>query len=189
MHNPFKEQNFNLFIPGNRLTKMGVVRDIPPYYTPEFLLKEMKCDNVEIASVVRLKRSTIVDNKPKKIETNSVLIKFLAESLPPKIKFLYSIYSVEAYNPQVKTCFRCYRFNHVAGNCKGRDRCVKCGQDKHKDEISKKNCDEKHKTSNASIAKATTGHTTRNAWTISNRKRCWTMHTTMVQNLQKPRKC
>ena len=66
--------------------------------------------------------------------TNTIMVRFASQYLPEKVKFRHCIYPVAEFIPSLKTCYNCYRFNHVSKYCRGKTRCRWCGIEKQKGE-------------------------------------------------------
>lgn len=59
-----------------------------------------------------------------KVESLQILLYFKTE-MPPKVQLGYVSYPVREYIP---TPLRCFRFGHIAAQCRGKIRCAKCGE-------------------------------------------------------------
>ena len=84
----------------------------------------------EITGVFRL--NTKSDNK------ETVVITFLGDELPKKVYYGYRAYRVKLYIPKPTRCYKCQTFGHIAAQCRGREKCSRCGEN-HKFE----NCTKK----------------------------------------------
>jgi len=95
------------------------------------LLKESISSPVKVIDIHRLNRRTKIENEIKCIPSRTVCIKFAGQSLPIYIYLYNCRYSVSPYIPKARICFKCFRVGHVSKTCKGKPRCVYCGNDKH----------------------------------------------------------
>ncbi|KAL5011256.1 hypothetical protein ScPMuIL_011661, partial [Solemya velum] len=58
--------------------------------------------------------------------TSSVKLTFSCDKLPEKARLGYNQYTVK---PPVLQCYKCREFNHYASDCRGTQRCARCGAD------------------------------------------------------------
>jgi len=95
------------------------------------MLKNSISSPIKVLDIHRLNRRTKIDNKIKYLPSRTVCIKFSGQLLPQYV-YLYSCrYSVSPYIPKARICFQCFRVGHVSKTCKGKPRCIHCGNDKH----------------------------------------------------------
>ena len=64
-------------------------------------------------------------------DSKSDFLQFTTAVLPGEVKIGYLFFRVKQYVPRPLRCFRCNRYGHVAGHCRGKLRCSICGG-KHK---------------------------------------------------------
>lgn len=64
-------------------------------------------------------------------KTDAITLEFSAPSLPNRVFVGYTSVPVRVYVPDPLRCFRCHRFGHGAGSCRGAARCGRCGQPEH----------------------------------------------------------
>jgi hypothetical protein len=57
----------------------------------------------------------------------SVCLTFGTTVLPSELCIGYQVYKVRVFVPPVMRCFKCQRLGHVADQCRGKKRCVRCG--------------------------------------------------------------
>ena len=73
-------------------------------------------------------------NKTEIVPTTTVQFTVRGQCLPAEVKIYKVIYPVETYFPQIRQCYRCFKFGHIKINCKSaKELCIRCGQTNHKD--------------------------------------------------------
>ncbi|XP_046405044.1 uncharacterized protein LOC124170365 [Ischnura elegans] len=81
-------------------------------------------------------------------DTYSFVLTFALPKLPASIYVCYSAIQVRPYIPKPIRCFRCQRYGHTSGNCKGEELCGRCSLKKHEGDCSEKekcvNCHRDH---------------------------------------------
>lgn len=123
------KEGLTAFIPFANTQRIGVVRNIDPDIPVAQLLDHMGSD-VKISKIIRIhKKSVKDDGSIEHIPTWSVKVYFVGNILPPKIVLYYTVHPVDVFIPYVIQCKRCLRFGHVVEQCKGKERCIKCGLD------------------------------------------------------------
>lgn len=65
------------------------------------------------------------------IVTRNLVLTFDRPTIPEKLKVGYLSTDVRAYIPNPLRCFRCNRFGHAAGACRGSPCCARCGLPEH----------------------------------------------------------
>lgn len=63
--------------------------------------------------------------------TRNVVLTFNQPVLPEQIHVGYLVARVRPYIPNPLRCFRCNRFGHAAGTCRGSPCCARCGNKEH----------------------------------------------------------
>ena len=58
---------------------------------------------------------------------NSILLTFSEPNLPDHVSMGYQKFTIRPYVPPPIRCFKCQRYGHVASECHGAIRCVRCG--------------------------------------------------------------
>lgn len=130
-----KSKNLTAFIPSFRTTRQGIIRNVPLDVTEEEIIKEVNCPFV-ISRVRRLNRKAPVPpdsntSSPEYIPSKTVALTFKGQSLP-KYVYLYKVrYEVSPFISKVSLCYSCYRFGHIASQCKGHPRCSHCSEKAH----------------------------------------------------------
>lgn len=132
LNSPLLEQNnYKAFIPTFSITRMGVIRGIPVDWSEDDIM-----NNIEIPSgcgkvikVRRLKRKILINNVTELKCTESVVVTFDGQVLPPKVYACYTALPVDVYIYPTVQCYNCCRFGHVKMQCRSRPRCFRCGHD------------------------------------------------------------
>lgn len=126
-----KEHNFAAFIPAFSITKIGIIRGVPVEWTPEEVIDlfEVPQGFGPIIKARRLSYKTrengIIDFK----KSQSVVLTFDGQRLPPRVFACYNAFSVDAYIYPTIQCFACCRFGHTKVMCRSKPRCFKCGRE------------------------------------------------------------
>ncbi|KAJ8674953.1 hypothetical protein QAD02_010739 [Eretmocerus hayati] len=138
----WKMNNLEVFIPNHLMTRQGVIKGVPEYFSEEEILqnlvaKDPHFGNVEIVNVKRFSTRKVNQESGQTImlPTKTVQVTFRGQFLPPRVS-MYKIHMrVEAYCPQVRQCYRCFNFGHVKANCKAsQEICGHCGDPAHSPE-------------------------------------------------------
>ena len=69
------------------------------------------------------------------IPTNTFFTTFNTPELPKEIKVGYLRIKVDLFVPNPLHCFNCNRFGHTSSDCKVTAKCVRCGMERHEEEI------------------------------------------------------
>ena len=77
--------------------------------------------------VIAAKRMTKKGPGGKVTQLSLVCLTFDMVDLPLSITMGYQSYPVRAYVPDVIRCYKCQRIGHTVNNCKGPQKCVRCG--------------------------------------------------------------
>ena len=134
----WEKHNLRAFIPNHLLTRQGIIKGIPTYVTDEelkdFIELESPLGPLEVTHVRRLTKR-VFNNTTDKLEilpTQTVQFTVKGQSLPSEAKVLKVIHPVEIYYPQIRQCYKCFRFGHIKINCKApQEKCIRCGEIKH----------------------------------------------------------
>ncbi|XP_071502058.1 uncharacterized protein [Diadema antillarum] len=122
----------------------GVIHRVDEQITEEELQELLKDQGV--MQVKRFKKRVEGVLGP----TPSVLLFFDTQQMPASITFLYQTYRVHEYVAPLTRCFQCQQFGHVKSQCRGKIRCVRCGDNHHFEECQTKDnpkcfrCKENH---------------------------------------------
>jgi len=136
-------ENLKAFIPGYRTIRSGIIQDSSQHYDEADLL-EFLDSPFKVVEIKRLNRRIRVEGEIKYIPSRTVYLKFAGQILPKYIFLCQNRYEVSPFIPKIKICFSCYRIGHISKVCKGKPRCIFCGQDSHDNNDS---CTEKKQSS------------------------------------------
>ncbi|XP_031788843.1 uncharacterized protein LOC100680327 [Nasonia vitripennis] len=136
----WKDLKIRAFIPNHLLSKQGIIKGIPVEITDDELKQFIELDSpfgpLQITHTRRFTKK-IYNKSTDKVDilpTKTVQITVKGQFLPAEAKVLKVIYPIETYYPQVRQCYRCFRFGHIKNNCKApNERCIRCGEPKHTD--------------------------------------------------------
>lgn len=144
---------YSVFIPKHRILKKGILKDIPPEYSEKEIREMISCEH-KVYEVKRIHKYDPI--KKTKYPLPLMVVTFVANSLPEKVKLDYYIAPIELYINPVQLCFNCFKFGHLQRFCRSKKRCQKCGDDFHelqdcpKSELSCLNCKGPHLPTNRS---------------------------------------
>lgn len=130
-----KAFSLEAFIPDFLVSRKGVIRHVSTELSDELLKKLIKPVNLHnefiVDSVERLNRRRVdpVTGKTSYEPSQSILVSFKGQMLPKYVRINKVRCEVELYVQKVLICFRCYRFGHMAKQCKSSRRCVTCKKD------------------------------------------------------------
>lgn len=100
----------------------GVIYGIDQEISEDEIKQALKSEGVVDAK--RLKRK--VDGKL--TDSLSICLTFNSKVLPQQICIGYEIYQIKPYVAPVIRCFKCQGLGHKANVCKGKTKCVRCGE-------------------------------------------------------------
>lgn len=127
----FQNNNqFNVFIPYNKVTCKGVIKYVDLNFSEEEILEYSQCNinSSEILEVRRIKRKNVgVDGTNSYIPTSTVCILFSGVSIPREIFICGLSFPVYPYLLPVVQCFNCLLYGHTKKLCRGKKKCRKCG--------------------------------------------------------------
>ena len=114
--------------------------------TDEEICNELKPQGVKAVKRFTTKRENTV------IKLNTFLLTFSSTSVPANIHIGPYIIKVSTYIPNPVRCFKCQKFGHGRGQCKGREICFRCSEEGHDginctNTIKCYNCKESHMSS------------------------------------------
>ncbi|XP_055943928.1 uncharacterized protein LOC129975066 [Argiope bruennichi] len=108
----------------------GVISDIDLFDCSETeLVQELRSQKVCAAHRIKIKRNGTL------IPTKHVILTFSSPELPKFIRAGYVQSKVKPYVPNPLRCFKCQRFGHSQGTCRGSIRCAKCSADDHETSV------------------------------------------------------
>ncbi|XP_055942019.1 uncharacterized protein LOC129972063 [Argiope bruennichi] len=108
----------------------GVISDLDLFDCSENeLIQELHSQKVCAAHRIKIKRNGSF------IPTKHVILTFSSPELPKFIRAGYIQSKVKPYIPNPQRCFKCQRFGHSQGTCRGNRRCAKCSADDHETSV------------------------------------------------------
>lgn len=121
-------KGYTAFVPNYLIKQTGVLRNIPLDITEEDIKIELELQNYEVLDVYRMKKR--VQNQI--MDSTSMKVTLQSHKLPKSV-WLYNICcDLHPYVAPVIQCNNCYRFGHIAKNCRGPvKKCRKCGKASH----------------------------------------------------------
>lgn len=102
-----------------------IIRGVDTELTIGQIAEELNLEGIKWKQVVRFTR--VEDDKRTPISV--VLIKEIGKRTKETVKVYYKNYRKERYIEKPKICKKCLRFGHFVRNCRGNQRCGKCGGD------------------------------------------------------------
>ena len=116
--------NIKAFIPKKEQFAYGVVSPIDSDINLLELQEQIMANNdINIHHIERLntrRNNTIIPSPTIKIS--------FEQDLPTTLNIGFSVYKVRPYIFAPIQCYNCQRLGHTANNCKGKKRCLKCGE-------------------------------------------------------------
>lgn len=133
------------YIPAAQIERTGIIRFVPNNISNKELFEKLS-SKYEIIAVRRFTKKVGQNRVP----LQTVSITFLSNILPNDVQYELFSYRVFDYVPPLQQCFKCFKFNHSAKICNGRQRCSCCAGDHfykecpQPDELRCVNCDGAH---------------------------------------------
>jgi len=124
------EHNLKTFIPLHRILRTGIIRDVPQDYTID-MIKDSITSPIKVLDIHRLNRRVKIENEIKYLPSRTICVKFSGQLLPQFVYLSNCRYAVSPFVPKARICFSCFRVGHVSKSCKGKPRCLHCGETKH----------------------------------------------------------
>ena len=94
----------------------GVIYSVPLDISTDDLVACLASQGVKFVKRFCFKRSDSSELK----DSRSVFLKFTTADLPGEVKIGYLFFRVKQYVPKPLRCFKCNRYGHVAGHCRGK---------------------------------------------------------------------
>lgn len=111
----------------------GVIHGIDTMFEIEDIKANMTSP-VPIVDARRLQRrvSNKVTKQVEYVDTQSIQITFEGKDLPPTVR-IYENWcnEVHVYIPNVKLCYKCFRYGHSSKVCNSKQTCMRCGANDH----------------------------------------------------------
>jgi len=101
----------------------GVIYNVPLDISTDDLVACLASQGVKFVTCFRFKSSDSSELK----DSKSVFLQFTTADLPGEVKIGYLFFRVKQYVPRPLRSFKCNRYGHVAGHCRGKLRCSICG--------------------------------------------------------------
>jgi hypothetical protein len=124
-----KSNNYIAFVPSFLATRMGVIRRIPTDISDKDLIDNLVIPSGvgKIAKVRRMKYKKKVGESEEWHDSQTVVVTFEGQVLPPHLYLFYNRIPVETYILPTVQCYRCSFFGHTKIQCRGKIRCYNCG--------------------------------------------------------------
>lgn len=111
------------------MKETGIIRFVPANISNKELYTKLS----SIYEIIAVRRFTKKVGQ-ERIPLQTVSITFLSNTLPDNIQYDLFSYRVFDYIPPLQQCFKCFKFNHSAKVCNGKQRCSICsGEHLYKD--------------------------------------------------------
>lgn len=124
-----EKYKFKAYIPAAQIERIGIIRFVPANISNKDLFTKLS----SIYEIVAVRRFTKKVGQSR-VPLQTVSITFLSNSLPDCVQYELFSYRVFDYVPPLQQCFRCFKFNHSAKVCNGKQRCSCCaGEHSYKD--------------------------------------------------------
>lgn len=136
-----EDDGYELFIPSKNVTSKAIVNYVDTSFTDEELKKYtvIKIENSKVLNVRRMNRR--VEGEDGKIEykpTGTVCYTFTGKQFPKEVYICGIPFRTKTYLMPVTQCYNCYLYGHTQGQCKGKKKCSKCGEEKHEGDCTTK---------------------------------------------------
>lgn len=126
-----EKHSLDAYIPRFILFRKGVVRGVSQDFDGDYIKHNIRpCDLTKftVDSVARIERKVNdQDGNTRTVKTQSVIVTFRCSTLPKYISINKVRLEVEPYVQKVLLCYRCYRYGHMAKQCRSAERCRRCG--------------------------------------------------------------
>lgn len=127
--NFLERHEMKAYIPAAQIEKTGIIRFVPANISNKELFTKLT-STYEIIAVRRFMKKV----GHELVGTQTVSITFLTNSLPESVQYDLFSYRVFEYVSPLQQCYKCFKFNHSAKICNGKQRCSICsGEHSYKD--------------------------------------------------------
>jgi len=110
----------------------GVIYNVPLDISTDDLVACLASQGVKSVKRFRFKSSDSSELK----DSKSVFLQFDTAVVPGEVKIGYLFFRVKQHVPRPLRCFKCNRYGHVAGHCRGKLRCSMCSGEHNNSECS-----------------------------------------------------
>lgn len=135
-----KKYNLEAYVPRFLLRRKGVIYNVDEDYSEEQLKNKIKpfdshC-NFTLESVKRIMKKTFNEQTKESnlSPSKTVIVTFNSQILPQYVAMSHVRYKVKPYVQKVVLCYNCWRYGHLASQCKSKLRCLKCGNNHNSNE-------------------------------------------------------
>ncbi|KAJ8973459.1 hypothetical protein NQ317_013453 [Molorchus minor] len=125
-----KNKGYTIFIPYNQVTCKGIIRNVDTAFNTEQILAACQAKQ-KILEIRRLNRKSQENGEVTYIPTGTILITFAGTTLPREVSIYYLSFKVTPYVAPVTQCFSCLLFGHTSTQCRGKAKCLNCGDTDH----------------------------------------------------------
>lgn len=121
--------DYRAYIPTFNISKQGIVRGIPVEWSHEDIVNNIQIptDFGGIIKSRRMSRKVASAEGSVWVPTQTVVLMFDGQKLPPYIYSFFTSIPVDQYIYPTVQCFNCCRFGHTRAKCRSQPRCFKCG--------------------------------------------------------------
>lgn len=139
-HNIVTKNQLVAYIPTFFNHRKGVIRMVDTTFSESFLTENIECHNSKVIRVQRMKRKiTNADGNQILVDRQMIIVTFLGNSIPQKVRINLSYFTVDPYVQPVVQCFKCLRYGHTSKLCKSKTQRCKTCSDIHDENI---NCED-----------------------------------------------
>ncbi|XP_043471731.1 uncharacterized protein LOC122504614 [Leptopilina heterotoma] len=138
-----KSKGLVALIPNSFVTCQGIINNIGLDISNEEILENAEVlgqigKDCKIINVMRFNRKVVNEAKVVSHEpSTTVLLTFQGTTLPERVAIFKGSSPVRPYVPDPRMCLKCFRFGHIAKNCRSKARCQQCGSTTPHDDSNK----------------------------------------------------
>lgn len=127
-----KKNNYEAYIPLFLKRRQGVIKFVDYNISEDELkqvIKPLLGENFKVLNVRRINRKIVdPEGQVKYAPTSTIIVTFNGQMLPKKVVIHSILMEVVPYIQKVVQCMKCLRYGHLHHQCKGNERCAKCGE-------------------------------------------------------------
>lgn len=123
------KNNLVAYIPKFFTHRKGVIRFVDTFFSEDYLLNNIECDQ-KVIEVKRMKKKITDSNTGAStlVDRQVIIVSFFGTSLPKYIRINGVIFDVEGYIYPVIQCGKCLKYGHTYNQCRNvKQVCKKCG--------------------------------------------------------------